>query len=106
MVQMQTDLERRFNDAMVNIYKRAKSETGYNAIRFLSMVVDRGGILTARHLINSSNVSEGYEALWGIKRLDLSVEALVLQPEWASLFSEDERSIARNRLNDYGHKTP
>lgn len=39
---MPSDLENRFHDAMVNIYKRAKTETGYNARVFLGMVVGSG----------------------------------------------------------------
>jgi hypothetical protein len=42
--------------------------------------------------------------LWEFKRLDLTVEALVLRPEWSLLFSEEERQIARKRLSDYGYK--
>src|SRR5206468_10560498 len=41
-------------------------------------------------------------ALWERKRLDLSVEAVMLQPEWHPLFSDAEREIARRRLAEYG----
>ena len=68
-----------FNEAMLNIYRRAKDEVGYNATRFLSMVVDRGGLETAQHLLHASDVSEGYIALWERNRLDLTVEAMILQ---------------------------
>ncbi len=51
----------------------------------------------------SENVSDGYAALWERKRLDLTVEALILRPEWLELFSELEREIARQRLAEYGY---
>ena len=51
------------------------------------MVVERGGLLTARYLLHAPTVSEGYAALWERKRLDLTVEAMILQPEWHALFS-------------------
>lgn len=38
------------------------------------------------------------------KRLDLTVEALVLQPKWATLFSEHELQTARKRLAEYGYE--
>ena len=91
-------LESEFDEAMLEIYKRAKSDAGYNATRFLGMVVDRGGLDTARYLLNAETVSDGYAALWERGRLDLTVEALVLEPKWRALFSKAERQIAASRL--------
>ena len=68
---MPTEAESQFNEAMLNIYRRAKTEAGYNATRFLSMVVEHGGLKTARYLLHAATVSEGYTALWERKRLDL-----------------------------------
>ena len=88
---------------MLDIYRRAKAETGYNATRFLRMVVKRGGLETARYLLHAATVSEGYAALWERKRLDLTVEVMILQPEWQALFSDVERRIAVDRLREYGY---
>jgi len=41
--------------------------------------------------------------LWERQRLDLTVEAIILEEEWHSLFSEQERQIARNRWAEYGY---
>lgn len=90
-----------FHGAMVDLYKRAKSEAGYNATYFLSMVSDMGGLETARYLLHTSEPSDGYEALWERGRLDLTVEAAVLKPRWRGLFSEQELSTARDRLLSY-----
>lgn len=97
-------LEDRFHLAMLGIYKSAKRECDYNATRFLQMVVDKGGLATARYLINTPTVSDGYAALWERGRLDLTVEALVLEDQWSSLFTDEELSIARDRLIEYGYK--
>src|SRR6266480_7924576 len=98
---MPTEAERNFHEAMLGIYRRAKSEAGYTATRFLGMVVERGGLETARYLLHAEKVSDGYTALWERGRLDLTVEAIILQPEWRDLFSEIEREIARRRLAEY-----
>ena len=37
-------------------------------------------------------------------RLDLTVEALILDEKWKSLFSEQEREIAWRRLTEYNYK--
>lgn len=97
--------ELQFHEAMLEIYRKAKSEAKYNAIRFLQMVTDHGGVRTAHMLINSVNVSEGYTALWERKRLDLTVEAMILENEqYHSLFTEAELAICRKRLSQYEYK--
>jgi hypothetical protein len=99
------NLEGAFHTAMVDVYQRAKREAGYHATYFIQMVSDRGGLATARHLLHASSVSEGFTALWERRRLDLTVEAVVLQERFAALFSDEERKIARNRLAEYGYHT-
>ena len=88
---------------MLDIYRRAKSDAGYNASRFLGMVSEQGGYEAARTLLHALKVSDGYTALWERNRLDLTVEALILKPEWRDLFSNAEREIARQRLIEYGY---
>ena len=91
------DLEMRFHDEMLNVYKRAKAEAGYTASLFLGMVVDRGGVATARYLLDSPKVSDGYTALWQRGRLDLSVEAVILERRWWPLFDSGQRKSALSR---------
>lgn len=99
---MTDDLEHRFDLAMMSIYHRARNEARYTATRFLQMLHEHRGLETARILLHSSAVSEGYTALWERGRLDLTVESLILQPEWNILFTDEEREIAKQRLQDYG----
>jgi hypothetical protein len=47
--------------------------------------------------------SEGFTQLWQRKRLDLTVEAQALRPQFAHLFTEEERDACRRRLADYGY---
>jgi hypothetical protein len=102
--QMSNDLEALFDGTMMDVYRRALSDCDYKATRFLQMLHEHRGLATARILLHASKVSEGYIALWERKRLDLTVEAVVLAPEWHSLFSEEERDIARKRLAEYGYE--
>jgi hypothetical protein len=96
------ELERRFNRAMVSIYETAKCELGYNATRFLQMISGQGGLATARQLLWDDRPSDGFTTLWERKRLDLTVEAHVIAPEFAPLFTEADRERALNRLREYG----
>lgn len=95
------DLEAQFHADMVGIYERAKREIGYVPTRFLQLVSEQGGQAAARRLLRGSE-SDGFTTLWEKGRLDLSVERLTLEPQYESLFTEDERAIARRRLTDYG----
>jgi len=97
------DLEARFDDALMKAYRRALHECGYNATRFLNMLYEHRGLETARILLHASDVSDGYVALWERSRLDLTVEAIILDPVWHPLFSDEEREIARKRLIEYGY---
>lgn len=104
---MTTNLETQFDTAMMSIYQRAKTEARYNANVFLGMLNDRGGLATARYLINATSPSEGYTNLWERNRLDLTVEALVLDnSKWRSLFTENELAKARARLVAYNYQFP
>jgi hypothetical protein len=95
-----------FERAMKNIYVRAKNEAGYNAGFFLDMLSSLGGLGTARRLLAGSEVSSGFTALYERGRLDLTVEALVVQPQFADLFSDHELEVARQRLQDLGYSPP
>jgi hypothetical protein len=96
-------LEAAFHQKMVDIYERAKSECHYNATRFLQMVEEHGGLQAAKQLIASKRLSEGLIKLWEMRRLDISMEALVIQEPWSSLFTAEEVSSARKLLKDLGY---
>ena len=99
---MITPLEEQFHQAMVGIYRRAKTEAGYNAMRYIQMVSEEGGRSAAKILINANTPSDGYTELWKRGRLDLTVEALVIaDPLWHALFEPEEIERARKRLAEY-----
>jgi hypothetical protein len=61
------------------------------------------GLGAARQLLHASSVSSGFTTLWEKGRLDLIVEAFVLQEPWSALFTDKELQIARGRLAEYGY---
>ena len=99
------DISAQFDHAMFGIYRRAKDEAKYNATTFLQMLTDNGGLPTAKTLINSARPSDGYTALYMRGRLDLTVEAMVIEePQWHQLFTPEEIARAEKRLRDYRYK--
>lgn len=97
-------VEKKFHEDMVNIYVTAKKELKYNATRFFQFVNEIGGVNTAKTLIAKDGGSSGFVELWEYGRLDLSMEAHVLKPEYKELFTENERKICMERLEEYGYK--
>lgn len=101
---MNTSGESAFHDAMLEIYERAKKECGYNATRFLQMVRRRGGLHAAKKLLHDRRPSHGISRMQQFKRLDLTVEVLVLDKRWRSLFTAEELEIAQKRLSDLNYR--
>ena len=99
-------LEQEFHQAMLHVYERARDECGYNATRFLQMVTDLGGLEAAKRLLSADELSDGFVKLWELGRLDISMEALVVDTKWQSLFTAEEVAIARRRLADCGYSPP
>ena len=98
---MTDELERQFRERLLDIYKLLADEYGYHATRFIQMLNERGAVDTAKALIHSTETKEGYTKLWEIDKLELSVEALALRAEWQELFTDEDRELARKRLEQY-----
>lgn len=110
-------LELRFHDAMLSIFTLTGEATrrraadgsvtrGYWASYFLRGVRNHGGPNYARQLLRAEGTSDGFQRLTDERRLDLTVEALVLRPEFSALFTDDERAVAASRLARAGYQPP
>ena len=99
-----SDLEYELHNEMLHMYKLAGKETGYWGRYFLRSVRNNGGLETARKIIakrnNSQNEQKGFQSLIEAGRPDLSLEALILNPKYATLFNEEELKEARRRLEN------
>ena len=99
-----SDVRAEFERAMKDVYVRAKAEANYTATYFVGMLSNYGGLGTAQRLLASTEVSTGFATLYERGRLDLTVEALVIQSKFASLFTDEEIDIARQRLDQLGYR--
>lgn len=96
---MSENLEEAFDQAMHDIYRNAKLECNYNARLFHKMLVDMGGVATAKQLLNDDKIHDGFTRLWECGRLDLTMEAEVWEnAKWRPLFTESELKKAEQRL--------
>ena len=76
------NLEQKFHLEMLLVYENALKKCNYKAKNFKRMVEEHGGLEAA-------------------KRLDISMEATIIKEPWKQLFSEEEFSIARTKLEDW-----
>lgn len=96
-----TGLENKFHSDMVEGIRTLTREIGYRAPRFAQMVGELGGVVAARRLLQGPRTSEGFQTLYRHRQLARSVEAWILRPEYAQIFTDDERSEARRRLEEH-----
>lgn len=92
-----------FDQAVLEIIERCREELRYNPRYFRVMVTQYGALGATRKLLHAPAVSDGFVSLWERSRLDLTVEALVVESRFAHLFTEEELEIARKRLLDFGY---
>lgn len=94
-------LAEEFTADMYDGYHYLVRKIKYNAKAFLSMVTMHGGVGAAQMLLRGRDASDGFTTLWENNELGHSVEAYVLHPKYARLFSADERATARRRLEEH-----
>jgi HNH endonuclease len=99
----------RFNQAMLETYDAAmRLKPPYRPTEFRRMVTELGGKETADRLLAARTPSSGFTELFqrGRENLKLSVEYLVLQHPWRSLFTPEQLNVARKRLRDVECELP
>jgi len=99
----------RNQDIKFTAFLRGKAMEAERAIRyrptyFLGMLEDMGGYRTAVKLLSSKDVSEGFTKLFIGRRLDLTVEALVVESEWRQAFDPVLLTLAEKKLSAVGYR--
>ncbi|MDZ4349580.1 MAG: hypothetical protein U1A22_08595 [Xanthomonadaceae bacterium] len=73
-------------------------ELGYHPTRFTQMLDNIGAQATAARLVVSGEFHDGFRELIGRDRADLTMERIMLEPEFATLFTPEQLAAARWRL--------
>lgn len=90
----EVEFERRLRDSI-----RESIRLGYNPIRIAQMIDVHGGKETARRLVVAGEIQEGIRTIIEMGHPELSVESILLEPEFAALFAPDVLEAARWRLD-------
>ena len=91
-------MEQKFTEAWAAA--RAKAETLGVKMR---PIAPEDALKTAKRTLSGRRLSDGFNALLGKKRLDLSLEALAIDKHYTALFTDEEANEALNRLLEVGY---
>lgn len=98
----------RLEDVLEREFQRVVSicigQYGYRPSYFLQMLGNYGPIDTAIRLVMAPKFHEGFTRLWELRRLDLTVEAIILRNPYNQLFTKEILEKARERLEQLGYK--
>lgn len=97
-----------FTNALVELDRRTRRETTYRGYVLTQMLArHKCGVAAAKALLRPSKLGalhQGLVDLWLAGRVDLSVEALVVQQQWRGNFTEAELAEAFRRLSACGYR--
>ena len=99
-------LKAKFNKAILDAVEESKT-LGYNPTRFIQMFYEtnQDGVELVKSLVlGKTKVTTGLENLWEIGRLDLTLEAKVIRPEFQELFESEIIETCTKRLKKFGYK--
>lgn len=71
--------------------------------RLVETLQTRGGVETVRELCRRGRLSDGFDALQKCGHLELSLEALVIQGKYGSLFTDEEVNFCLDVLMEAGY---
>ncbi len=95
-------LEEAFQAALLKQCGEAEA-LGCRMTRLRGQIEQHGALATVRNLLRRRQVSDGFDRLAQLGRLDLSVEALAVQSRFGALFSDDEVNACFASLLDAGY---
>lgn len=96
-------LKEQFTQDLLNKLEQAKAIGCGMSAKSLQTITVKGGDELARFILSREGVSENFDKLARAGRLDLSLEAQVVENKYASLFSDDEVNFCFAQLCDAGY---
>ncbi len=71
--------------------------------RLMETLQEKGGVETARELCRRGRLSDGFDALKKCGHLELSLEALIIQGKYGTLFTDEEVNGCLDALMEAGY---
>lgn len=103
---LEQNLQEEFNKEVFKNMKQSQELLKCNHSRFMQMYnrYNNNFVTVANVLaLDRSYITEGILRLWKMKKLNLTVEALVVDPKYRSLFSKKVIDICKSKLKKLGY---
>jgi hypothetical protein len=98
------ELEMELQSALLRATRECQA-LGCYPTQFLNMLQDYGPVIAAVHQVMAEGDSESIETLDILQRLDLTVEAIILQDPFRPLFLPEVLERAEQKLREFGYLT-
>lgn len=96
------NLENSFTAALLEQLHMAAKICGVEETRLWKQAEALGGVKAVKQMLSRRQETRQFEPLKKLKRLDLSVEALVVKGKYASLFTDEEVNACLDALLEGG----
>ena len=98
-----TQAEALLEARLVEVLDVCKGELKHNPRPFVGLLVEYGPVDAVRRALRKP-ANDTFSFLWERRRLDLSVEAVMLDERFHDLFTDEERATARARLGEFDYE--
>lgn len=95
------DTSAAFDHALLDLFNKIQKETNYRTTVPKRFLCPNQGVEVSNKAVGLNEPSPLFLFLFDNHRLDLTIEALVIRPEWKSLFHRDILFTASRRLEQY-----
>lgn len=96
-------LAQQFQETLLASCQKAQDEMGCQMTRLMQTIEKRGGVETVGELLRRGRLSDGFDALQKGRRLELSIEAVVVQEKFGQLFTDDQVNACYDVLLESGY---
>lgn len=97
-------LEKQFEAELISNCEKAQKECkAYRPARFLQTIAKFGGVKTAKEILRKGRTSDDFEKLQEAGLLKLTMEAMIIDKKYATLFTDDEVNSCYELLCEYGY---
>ena len=90
-------------EKFITAWAAAREKAAALGVRMRPVTAEEA-LKSAHRTLSGSRLSDGFNALQGKGRLDLSLEALVIDKRFTSLFTDEEANEALTRLLEAGYR--
>ena len=96
------NIESTFTTALLQQLQDAQKICGVEEARLRQQAEKLGGVKAVQQMLSRGQMTRQFEPLKKMKRLDKSVEALVIEGKYASLFTDEEVNVCLSALLEGG----